>query len=239
MKSRILSSQSYYISNPYASHQESGVYAMGIDVVSSDDKGNYKEADVLAHSEGTVLYAGDGDGYGNAVWIEHGEGIVTGYGHMRDIYVKTKQPLKEGEAVGRIGSSGNSTGIHLHFEVRRYKEAYKVPPECGFWDEESFMNRVKFDWINPTDYVCCVLPLSKLRWRVQAGAYRGKELAAVMYRRLKAAGYPAIGKYYDGYYHVQSGAFAKKERADNYAVALKAAGFDAFVTDKDGEDVAL
>ena len=78
---------------------------------------------VRAASGGTVVHAGPASGYGNLVLISHGtfggRDIVTGYAHMSAISVSSGQRVGRGEQVGLVGSTGNSTGPHLHFEVRR------------------------------------------------------------------------------------------------------------------------
>ena len=59
-----------------------------------------------------------GGGYGNYVMIDHGNGVVTLYGHCRDIYVSSGQYVSAGQAIAEVGSTGTSTGPHIHFEVR-------------------------------------------------------------------------------------------------------------------------
>lgn len=74
---------------------------------------------VLAADSGTVVVAGwpDGYGYGNRVVIDHGNGYRTLYAHLQTIYVVSGQTVKRGDAIGKMGSTGRSTGTHLHFEV--------------------------------------------------------------------------------------------------------------------------
>lgn len=73
---------------------------------------------VRAAAAGTVVYAGWFGGYGKLVVVDHGGGIATLYGHLSSIAVSAGQPVAAGDLVGRVGSTGYSTGPHLHFEVR-------------------------------------------------------------------------------------------------------------------------
>jgi murein DD-endopeptidase MepM/ murein hydrolase activator NlpD len=75
-------------------------------------------APIHAAKGGTVIYAGWMDGYGNFVLIDHGGGFVTGYGHQSQIAVSEGQQVSQGQVIGYVGSTGNSTGPHLHFETR-------------------------------------------------------------------------------------------------------------------------
>ena len=74
---------------------------------------------VMAADTGVVIYAGViGGGYGNMVMIDHGNGYQTLYAHLNSIAVGCGQSVSKGQAVGYAGNTGNSTGVHLHFEVR-------------------------------------------------------------------------------------------------------------------------
>ena len=66
---------------------------------------------------GTITYAGVSGGYGNFIIIDHGNGMVTRYAHCSTIYVSVGQAIYAGDAIGRVGGTGNVTGPHLHFEV--------------------------------------------------------------------------------------------------------------------------
>ncbi|MNS37752.1 Murein DD-endopeptidase MepM [compost metagenome] len=74
---------------------------------------------VKAPASGTVSFAGWNGGYGNYVVIDHGNGLQTAYAHMSAINVKRGQRVTAGTQVGRVGSTGMSTGPHMHFEVKR------------------------------------------------------------------------------------------------------------------------
>lgn len=83
---------------------------------------------VRAASYGVVLYAGDGmSGYGNAIVLDHGEGITTLYGHLSAFHVRSGDAVAAGGVVGRVGDTGNATTTHLHFEIRLEGEG--VDPE--------------------------------------------------------------------------------------------------------------
>jgi murein DD-endopeptidase MepM/ murein hydrolase activator NlpD len=73
---------------------------------------------ISAAAAGVVIYAGWEGGYGNLVVIDHGGGLATAYGHQSQIAVATGQSVAQGQIIGYVGSTGHSTGPHLHFEVR-------------------------------------------------------------------------------------------------------------------------
>ncbi|WP_230203224.1 M23 family metallopeptidase [Parafrankia discariae] len=73
---------------------------------------------IYAAHRGTVIYAGWESGYGNFVQIMHENNVVTSYGHLSRIDVRLGQEVATGEQIGKEGSTGHSTGPHLHFEVR-------------------------------------------------------------------------------------------------------------------------
>lgn len=73
---------------------------------------------IHAAKPGVVLSAGWAGGYGNAVDIDHGHGVVTRYGHCSSVLVQAGQSVQAGERIGLMGSTGFSTGPHVHFEVR-------------------------------------------------------------------------------------------------------------------------
>jgi murein DD-endopeptidase MepM/ murein hydrolase activator NlpD len=72
---------------------------------------------------GVVTKAGWNGGYGRMVEVDHGNGFATRYGHLSEIDVAVGQKLAAGDVVGKTGSSGRSTGPHLHYEVRHNGEA--------------------------------------------------------------------------------------------------------------------
>lgn len=73
---------------------------------------------IAAAAGGTVIVAGWNGGYGNLVVIDHGGGLSTAYAHLSSIAVGVGQSVGQGTVVGGMGTTGNSTGVHLHFEVR-------------------------------------------------------------------------------------------------------------------------
>ena len=89
-----------------------GAFHTGIDIAT-----NKGEA-VRAPADGTVLKAGMGNGYGREVVIDHGHGVQTIYAHLSGFAVTEGQDVSRGDILGYVGSSGHSTGPHLHYEVR-------------------------------------------------------------------------------------------------------------------------
>ena len=73
---------------------------------------------IYAAMDGKVFCTEWEDGYGNVIKIDHGEGVQTTYAHCSSIGVSLGQYVKRGDKVGEVGSTGNSTGPHVHFEVR-------------------------------------------------------------------------------------------------------------------------
>ena len=102
-----------------------GVYHRGIDIADRN------LPNIAAAAGGTVIFAGcggscpplgstwGGSSYGWSIQIDHGNGFTTWYAHLKNIYVRTGQTVSKGQAIGQMGSTGRSTGPHLHFEVRR------------------------------------------------------------------------------------------------------------------------
>lgn len=87
-------------------------------------------AEILAAASGTVITAGWVSGYGNYTVIDHGGGMMTAYGHQSSIAVSVGQTVTQGQVIGYVGSTGNSTGPHLHFEV--YINGATVDPKSFF-----------------------------------------------------------------------------------------------------------
>ncbi|MFC3067762.1 M23 family metallopeptidase [Phenylobacterium soli] len=87
----------------------------GVDVVAPDPE------PVLAAADGVVTRVGEDAGYGRFVEVTHAEGLTTLYGHLQRAEVRTGQALKAGAPLGQLGSTGSSTGVHLHFEIHDAK----------------------------------------------------------------------------------------------------------------------
>ena len=73
---------------------------------------------VVAPADGVVSFAGRESEYGWLICLEHGHGYSTMFGHLKNLFVKTGDQARKGQAIGTVGMSGNSTGPHLHYEVR-------------------------------------------------------------------------------------------------------------------------
>lgn len=97
-------------------------------------------AAIVAADGGTVILAEVNGGYGNCVMIDHGNGYTTLYGHMSSYAVSSGQSVSQGDTIGYVGSTGMSTGPHLHFEVRsgggridpeQFFSGLTFSPDCG------------------------------------------------------------------------------------------------------------
>jgi len=100
-----------YRSDPFNS--ASAEYHPGIDF-----KGKTGD-DVKSTANGRVVFAGWSNGYGNCIRIQHANNFETLYGHLSRIEVKVGQQITVGQKIGLVGSTGHSTGAHLHYEVRK------------------------------------------------------------------------------------------------------------------------
>ncbi len=69
---------------------------------------------------GRVRFAGTMSGYGQVIWVDHGEDVLTVYAHLSEIAVEAGQEVSRGTVIGRTGQSGNTSGPHLHLEVWRW-----------------------------------------------------------------------------------------------------------------------
>ncbi len=127
-----------YSSGGYSSGMSYGYQSVGVSFVrpvsgtitsryGRRSSGTHKGLDIATNSgtsigaaaSGTVTYAGwNSTGYGNLVIIDHGNGVQTAYAHCSAIYVSVGQSVSTGQSISAVGSTGNSTGPHLHFEVR-------------------------------------------------------------------------------------------------------------------------
>lgn len=98
-----------YRKDPFTGNRE---FHPGVDI--SAPRG----AKVVATSDGEVTQAGWHHGYGRLVTLRHRFGIVTRYGHLNEINVKLGQKVQRGDIVGYVGSTGRTTGVHLHYEIQ-------------------------------------------------------------------------------------------------------------------------
>ena len=125
-----------YITSSYGNrlHPVQGVnrYHDGIDIGNAGFG-----APVVAAADGFVTYAGVMGGYGNCVMINHGDGIITLYGHGQEIKTTLGASVKQGDVIMAVGSTGVSTGPHLHFEVRKYGVPVDPIPYLSGKEEDS------------------------------------------------------------------------------------------------------
>jgi murein DD-endopeptidase MepM/ murein hydrolase activator NlpD len=103
----------------------SGGFHTGLDMAKSSG------SSIKAADGGTVIFAGWSGSYGYMVEIDHGGGFSTRYAHCREIYVSRGEKVYQGKIVGTVGTTGVSTGPHLHFEVRKYGNAVNPSSYIG------------------------------------------------------------------------------------------------------------
>ena len=97
--------------------------------------------DVVAAAEGTVRYMSDPTGYGEYIYIEHDNGLVTLYGHLSKRTAPEDQRVQAGQKIGEVGSTGKSTGPHLHFEITEGFLGPSYAPDGVSWDEAAGLSR--------------------------------------------------------------------------------------------------
>jgi murein DD-endopeptidase MepM/ murein hydrolase activator NlpD len=118
-----------WISSTPAITPVKGIFTSGFGTRSdplTHGSGNHQGVDIAAgagqpvhaSADGIVMIAGEQGGLGKAVFLAHGYGLTTRYGHMSAINVHAGQKVRRGDVIGRVGSTGRSTGYHLHYEVR-------------------------------------------------------------------------------------------------------------------------
>nr|WP_223792701.1 M23 family metallopeptidase [Marinobacter sp. F4216] len=103
-----LSSKYGYRSDPFTGKR---TWHDGVDLAGKDG------SDIISVAGGVVTWAGERYGYGNLVEIDHGDGLVTRYGHCKEVVVNKGDVVQKGQVVALMGSTGRSTGPHVHFEV--------------------------------------------------------------------------------------------------------------------------
>ena len=103
-----LSSKYGYRSDPFTGKR---TWHDGVDLAGKEG------SDIISVAGGVVTWAGERYGYGNLVEIDHGDGLVTRYGHCKTIEVNVGDVVQKGQVVALMGSTGRSTGPHVHFEV--------------------------------------------------------------------------------------------------------------------------
>ncbi len=104
-----ISSKFGFRESPFSNKHE---FHSGVDIAV------HKGTPVMATANGTVTYAHYRGSFGNVIFINHGFGIMTRYAHLSCFHVKKGQEVKRGDVIGEVGSTGRSTGPHLHYEVR-------------------------------------------------------------------------------------------------------------------------
>lgn len=106
----ILPVEDYELTSPFGPRWGTNHYGVDLAVPTGTQ--------VAAAADGVVIQSGWNGGYGISVYVDHGNGIITRYGHLSQAYAQVGRSVSQGEILGLSGSTGNSTGPHLHFEIR-------------------------------------------------------------------------------------------------------------------------
>ncbi len=112
---------------------------LGAPVVAADSGTVWDTCTYCTHNWGKSGSCGCGGGYGNYVWLDHGNGKETIYGHLTSVIVSPGQTVSKGQVIGYVGSTGHSTGPHLHFECRYNDVKYNPMNELSaYWGMVSY-----------------------------------------------------------------------------------------------------
>ncbi len=129
-----LGDQGYHISSSFGERIDplngERRYHKGIDLASS------YACKVYASASGKVVFSGVRGGYGKCIIIEHRYGFVTYYAHMTYLYVPSGRSVQAGDVIGFVGSTGRSTGNHLHYEIRKNGRSLNPIPWIGLSAKE-------------------------------------------------------------------------------------------------------
>jgi len=140
---------------------------------------------ILATGDGKVSYAGYAPGYGNLVEIDHGQGYSTRYGHAQTLLVNTGDPVKQSQLIATVGSTGKSTGPHLHFEA-----SFKGVP----FDPLVLLGG-QYTKLNSLNQDILIFTSSKLKAPAQLMQYaKGNSKPQILYTspKTKASGQPFV-----------------------------------------------
>ena len=122
-----------YISSPFGYRRDPltgrRMFHKGIDIAGR------LRTPVYATAHGKVIYAKYSKGYGNAVMVDHGNGLKTLYAHLSKMHVKRGETVTRGQKIGEMGKTGRTSGCHLHYEVR--KDGRAVNPWDYFYTKED------------------------------------------------------------------------------------------------------
>jgi len=140
---------------------------------------------ILATGDGQIIYAGYAPGYGNLIEIDHGQGYTTRYGHAKTVLVKIGDWVKQSQQIATVGSTGRSTGPHLHFEV----SFNKVPFDPKVLLGANYLNNVS----NTSSLLVFTSTKLKAPWQLRQMA-NGKYPNEILYasKSTRSSGQPFV-----------------------------------------------
>jgi len=140
---------------------------------------------ILATGDGQIIYTGYAPGYGNLIEIDHGQGYTTRYGHAKTVLVKIGDWVKQSQQIATVGSTGRSTGPHLHFEV----SFNKVPFDPKVLLGANYLNNVS----NTSSLLVFTSTKLKAPWQLRQMA-NGKYPNEILYasKSTRSSGQPFV-----------------------------------------------